>query len=112
VVEINRRDDGDFRRHDICGIQAPAHSRFINRKINFEVGESNKGQRRYAFEKRGMCCELAGSHQRFDASAHASPYARENFVGDIFAVDADAFVDHLQMRRSVESGAQTGRAKN
>src|ERR1700722_6515866 len=43
---------------------------------------------------------------------YPGPSRSKIFVGDIFTVDADAFVNSLKMRRRVKSGAQAGGAQN
>ena len=76
------------------------------------AGESKKGHGRDALEESGMRSEFSGSHQRFDGSVDAGPGRGEILVRNIFAVDADALVDAFQVRRSVQTGAQSSRAQD
>ena len=112
VIEINRRDDRDFRFDDIGGVEAAAEADFVNGKIHEVLCESKKGQSRNALEESWMRSELSTGHQRFDGGMNARPGRGEIMVRNIFAVDADAFVDAFQVRRSVEAGAQPGGAQD
>src|ERR1700690_651905 len=42
VVKIDWRDDGSLRLHDVGGVEAPAHSHFINRNVDAARGECHK----------------------------------------------------------------------
>src|SRR5713101_7749884 len=59
-----------------------------------------------------MRAELACGQQLLDQDMNAREAFRKSFVADLFPVDADAFVDSLQVRRGVEPGAESSAAQN
>ena len=112
MVEINLRDDGDFRQQNVGRVQAPAHAGFAHGELRARAGEIHEGDRRHALEKSGMRGEASGGEQFLDRFADARERGGKFRVGNFLAVQANAFVDALQMRRSVQAGAQARRAQN
>src|SRR6202030_3059172 len=55
--------------------------------------------------------QLPCGHERFDRSVHKRPRLPKQLIRNDFAMDANALVDSLQMRRSVKPGAQPGGAQ-
>ena len=110
VVEIDRRDDGDFRRDDIRGIEPAAQAHFIDREIDALLGEDEKRHGGDAFEERRMRAASA-PEAISDSMAECTRVqaAAKSLVGNVFAIDADALVDALKVRRSVKPGAQARR---
>ena len=66
VVEINLRDDRDFRQENVGRVQAPAHAGFAHGKLRARAGEIHEGDRRDALEKSGMRGEASGGEQFLD----------------------------------------------
>ena len=66
VVEINLRDDRDFRQQNVRRIEAPAHAGFAHGKLRARAGEIHEGNRRHALEKSGMRGEASGGQQFLD----------------------------------------------
>ena len=74
-----------------------------------EVIEGHGGQ---TFEVGGVRRESAGGEQLFDNGKDAVEGGGEIGVGDVSAVDADALVDALEVRRGIKTSAQAGSAKD
>src|SRR6266576_3269669 len=64
------------------------------------------------FEIGWMGTQFARREELFDERMDVSESFGKGFVADFLAIDADAFVDFLEMRRSVESSSQTSMAKD
>ena len=113
VIEIDLRDDGDFRQQDVRGVETPAHADFAHRKFRRpRAAKYIEGHGGDALEK----CRVRGQRPRgeqfLDDLVHARERGGEFGVGNFLAVQANALVDALQVRRSVEARAQARRAQN
>ena len=64
------------------------------------------------FEIGWMGTQFARGEELFDERMDVSESFGKGFVADFLAIDADAFVYFLEMRRSVESSSQTSMAKD
>src|ERR1700733_154060 len=112
VIEIDWRDDGNLRRDDIRRIETATHADLINCEIHAARSKRKKGHRRDAFEERWMRREPARGHERFDRGVYTAPSVREILVRNVLTIDADALVDALEVRRSIEPGSQAGHTQD
>src|SRR5208282_4292702 len=112
MVEINGGDDGDLRLDDVGGVEAASEADFVDGEFDLGADEMVEGHGGEAFEEGGVRRELAGGQQLLDERVDAGERGSEIVVVDFQAVDANALVDALQVRRGVEAGAGAGGVKD
>src|SRR5208282_6788225 len=108
MVEINGGDDGDLRLDDVGGVEAAAEADFVDGEFDLGADEMVEGHGGEAFEEGGMGGEFARGQQLLDERLDAGEGGGEVVVVNLQAVDADALVDTLEVRRGVEAGAGAG----
>ena len=108
MVERNRRNNADLRIFDdICRITAAAQTGFENHNIAFLL---NKAEERQCGRKLKLADGLTlGQCERFTRHRYPFAQARQIVVRDHHTVHADALVKLHQIRRGIQSGAQSGR---
>ncbi len=118
MVEGDVGDDGEERVDDVGGVETTAETnfedgylyRFFSRfAISCEVLEGQGGE---DFEEAGWMGEIAGFDEEAGGLVDLEVEAGEVFVGDLGAVDLDAFVDTDEVGRGVEAGAVAGGGEN
>ena len=63
MIEIDRRDDGDFGIHQIGGIQPPAEAGLQHDHVDAGSIERNERHGRHRFEKAWMYIDLIASEK-------------------------------------------------
>ena len=104
VIQIHPRDYGRQRSHDVGRIQSPTQTGFEQHHIAFVPGERFQCHDGDDFEKgrAGIGGNLA------DTLLHGF-HQRDHFgLGNVFAIDLDAFAKADQMRRGEEAGSIAG----
>src|SRR2546428_6466984 len=104
VVEVNGRDEGNVGNDDIGGIETAAQADFEDGEVDASTRESLEGHGGKAFEISRVSAELSGGKELLDQMVNAGEDFGEGSVGDLFASDADALVDALEVGRSVQAG--------
>src|SRR6267378_2070120 len=112
VVEIDAGDDGGERRKDVGGIEAAAQADFEDGKVYALAGKIFESHGGYAFEISRVGAKFACGEELFDQRMDASEGFGEGFVADLFATDADAFVDFFEVRRGIQSRSKASMAKD
>src|SRR5579862_1228270 len=112
VVEIDLGDHGDFGQKNIRRVQAPAHAGLTDGELRARAGEIHECDRGDALEKSGMRGKATGGEQFLDGRADPRECGGKFLVGNFPAVQANAFVDALKVRRSVQARSQARRAQN
>ena len=108
VIQIHRRNHGRHRGHDIGRIQPPAQTGFEQHHIAFVPGKRFQRHDGNNFEK-----GRAGIGRKLTEPLLHGFHQRDHFsLGNVFAVDLDAFAEADQMRRGEEAGSVAGRAIN
>ena len=108
MVERNRRNNADLRIFDdICRITAAAQTGFENHNIAFLLNKTKECQ---CGRKLKLADGLTlGQCERFTRHRYPFAQARQIVVRDHHTVHADALVKLHQIRRGIQSGAQSGR---
>src|SRR5580700_10161874 len=101
VIEIDLRNHGNFRDYHGRSVEPATHSDLIHREFDAGLGERVESDRGETFEECRMRGECAGSHRGFDDLANTVERCGEFAVADRIAVDANALVDALKVRRGV-----------
>ena len=110
MVEINAGDDGDGRRENVGGIEAPAETDFEHAKFNSLASKRFERHGGHALEISGMRAQFAGGEKFFDQNLYARENFCEQFVINLFSINANAFVDFFKVRRSIEPSSKPGLA--
>ena len=96
----------------VGGIEAAAQADFEDTEIDALAGKMRESHGGDTLEIGWMGTQFARREELFDERMDVSESFGKGFVADFLAIDADAFVDFLEMRRSVESSSQTSMAKD
>ena len=99
-------------KKNIRGIQPAAKAHFENGEIHVLLREIFERHGRDTFEIGGMSAKISIRKQLLDEFLDLREHPGELFIADFFAVDADALIDSLKMRRSIEPRAHTRVAEN
>ena len=106
--------DGCERNHfGACGgcrVEPSAKAGFENRQFNARFFEGDEGDGRDVLEEGGQRGERASIAQAFSRHANDCREPRKLTFGNLRAVDADAFGNRDEMRRSIEAGGDARRA--
>ncbi len=107
VVHIDRPDDRGVGVEHVGGVPAAAHADLHDGHVDRSVGEFPDGHGGEHFEEAHLrLAELVHLHiDDGDQILDLVPGVDEIVIGKLLAVDGDALVDVLQMRRGVQAGA-------
>ena len=109
VIHAHLGDDADRRGDDIRRVEPPAEADLDHRDIDLFLREAAKRERRAQFE-------LGDLHAVLLAGLHRGPYTfhqRGQLIArNRFAVDADALVVYLDIRRGIQPGLVSRRAEH
>ena len=98
MIEIDARDDGNHRRHDVRRVQPATQSHFDHTEFHALPRKYLECQRRHALEVRGVGSQLPLGQQFLDYGLHPRERFREHLIADLFAAHPYALIDALQMR--------------
>ena len=107
MVKCDVGNHAHQRFDDVGRVQPAAHTHFQNRDIHPSPRKVLECQRGQHLKKAGMPGQFPFADEPLGGSVDYVVKQGEIIVADSFAVDANALVDPDQMRRGVESRAQT-----
>ena len=111
MVHIDRPDDRRIAIEHIRRVPAAAHAHFDHGDIDRSIGELPDGHSRQHFEEAHFRLALL-RHRRVDKLHEIPdlfPGVDEIVIAQLLAVNRDALVDALKMRRGVQPGAHAVR---
>ena len=106
VIERDVGDDGEDGGDDVGGVETASHAYFEDGEIDAGFREVNEGEGGEEFEVAGEGGEGGVEDELPGGRVDAEIEAGEVFVGDVAAVELDALVDAVEVRRGVEANAQ------
>ncbi len=110
MVERDRSDGDEGGAGGGRRVEPPAETGFEDGQLDPRRAEGRERDGRQLLEEGRECARL--SLNLFGSRAHLSRRAREVFMRNLFAADADALGDGDEVRRGVEPHAQARRARD
>src|SRR5258706_8484137 len=102
MVEIDTGDDGDDRRKNVGGIETATEADFEDGEFHPLAGKILESHGSDTLEISRVGAKFADGEDFFDQELNARESLSKGFVADLFAIDANAFVDFFKVRRGVE----------
>ena len=106
VVKRDRSNGAHLGRDDIRGVEPAAQTHLKHHGRAADLRKTQQRRRRDELERRGLLVHLLG---RF---AHLKRHSKQVFVGNIFAVHLNAFIETQHIRRGEQANLIARRLQN